>query len=81
MGIQERRYRDMQAGFGLKPDGESLDALKRHLDDLHWAIAAAQSLDDLGSPEANKDAWDQMLALQDRYQAVSDKIKALESQS
>lgn len=44
---------------------------------LHDGIAALQSLDDLGSEDANRDAYDDMLALQYRYDRVVRKIEGL----
>ena len=51
--------------------------LEHLLGSLHDGIAALQSLDDLGSDEANQAAWDDMLVLQKRYDLVEKQIKKL----
>lgn len=40
------------------------------------AIAAGQSLDDLGDPEANQTAWDNVLLLQERYDRLKRRMEA-----
>ena len=60
-----------------KPDPESLEELEA-LSKVVWAGALAmQSLDDLGSREANAQAWDDMNKLQERGITLDQKIQAL----
>lgn len=48
--------------------------IQAQLEQLHWAIAAMQSLDDLGSVEANKAAWNDMCKLSARYEELRKKL-------
>jgi hypothetical protein len=59
---------------------KSLIAKKEQLVELTDAIAAMQSLDDLGSPEANQKAWDDMLELQKRHEKLRKEIDELEAE-
>lgn len=42
-------------------------------DELRDAITALQSLDDLGSPEANQEAWDRMMDLERKLATIKEK--------
>ena len=76
--ITQRRLNDgqeaLEASIGPRTD---LAGLLEYRDTLHAGIAALQSLDDLGSDDANKKSWDDMLALQYRYDVVVDRIKRM----
>jgi hypothetical protein len=76
--VDKRRLNDgaraLGRGKGLPSKLSELQDLKT---ELHDGIAALQSLDDLGSEEANKRAWDDMLELQKRYDRVVKRIAEL----
>lgn len=59
------------------PTTDNKNELIAYRDELHAGIAALQSLDDLGSEQANQAAWDDMLELQKRYDQAVDRIKEL----
>lgn len=67
--VDARRLRD-GAAAAAAPDAKDKDGLKAQLDEMCDAITALQSLDDLGSEEANQAAWDQMISLQKRYERL-----------
>lgn len=70
--ITNRRLNDGQEALAAKvPKTKNLQELIDYRNQLHDGIAALQSLDDLGSEEANNAAWGDMLALQRRYDKVS----------
>lgn len=54
----------------LRMGREATASREATLEQLSDAILAMQSLDDLGSPEANQAAWKEMCALQERYEAL-----------
>ena len=72
--IDERRLRDGAAAFAL-PVPSSRESVLAQIESLGDAIRALQSLDDLGSPEANKRADDEMLLLQKRRDALRQQLK------
>lgn len=76
--VDQRRLGD---GARAKARGEELPDKLNDLislrDELHSAICALQSLDDLGSEQANQAAWDDMTLLQKRYDKVVARIKNL----
>lgn len=57
----------------------SLEAKLKQLDQLHEAICAMQSLDDLGSPEANHAAMAQADALILEYDKLKSEIKEIKN--
>lgn len=77
--VTKRRLRDGQSALetSSKPLPKTIQDLTDLRNKLHDGIAAPQSLDDLGSEEANQEAWDNMLALQRRYDIVVAKLKKL----
>jgi hypothetical protein len=71
--IDERRLRDGAAAKKLsEPVSEA--EIRQQLQQLHRAICAMQSLDDLGSDEANQRAWDDMMELEGKYKRLSEKL-------
>jgi hypothetical protein len=62
------------------PTTDNKNELRAYRDEIHAGIAALQSLDNLGSEQANQAAWDDMLELQKRYSQVVEKINELKSQ-
>ena len=70
MNVQDRRFRDLHRESVEWTEPPSMQDAQRQLEDLHDAIAAGQSLDDLGSPEANDAAWNRIVALLDRYKRL-----------
>jgi hypothetical protein len=62
--VTSRRLGDGQRAILLEMPKDDIRALVRYRDELHAGIAALQSLDDLGSEQANQAAWDDMLELQ-----------------
>ena len=76
--VTKRRLRDGAEAMNLEVRTDvGLDQLIDLRNQLHDGIAALQSLDDLGSEEANQRAWDDMLELQKRYAKVEKQIKKL----
>jgi hypothetical protein len=76
--IDQRRLRDGAAGLALPTDDLgtlSVTALKQRYSQLHDAGVAMQSLDDLGTVEANQRAWDDMTELFRRFDAVKAELK------
>jgi hypothetical protein len=80
--VTRRRLNDGQQALetSKNPLPESIQGLTELRNQLHDGIAALQSLDDLGSEQANQQAWDDMIALQVRYDEVTTKLKELENQ-
>lgn len=72
-----RRLNDGAEALAQPAEAKTLKELIIYKDQLHDGIAALQSLDDLGSESANKAAWDDMLALQLRYDIVIQQIKVI----
>lgn len=68
----------LELGDKLPTDLIELGVLRA---ELSAGICALQSLDDLGSAEANQAAWDDMTTLQKRYQRVMKRIKKLEKKA
>lgn len=77
--ITKRRLKDGDKSLSINTDNlpDTIEELKDIKNQLHDGIVALQSLDDLGSEDANKDAFDNMLALQYRYDLVEKKIKSI----
>jgi hypothetical protein len=67
--IDERRLRDGAEAMAL-PAPRTLDEARNYVSVLHDGMVALQSLDDLGSEDANRRAWDDMLELERRSEAV-----------
>jgi len=71
--VTKRRLADgEQAGALAEPATDA--EIEAQLNILHDGIAALQSLDDLGSNEANQRAWNDMLALQKKYARLRQKL-------
>ena len=62
-----------------EPEPETLDQLEAQLSAVMDGALALQSLDDLGSSEANEAAWSDMLRLQKRGDVLQEKIKAFKT--
>lgn len=77
--VTTRRLNDGATALALPVETlpSTLGGLETMRDQLHDGIAALQSLDDLGSEDANQAAWDDMLALQSRYGRVVARIAEL----
>lgn len=69
----KRRLEMGQKAMNLSHPQTLTDA-KIQLMDLADGIRALQSMDDLGSSEANNAAWNNMLQLQNRYNKLKYKI-------
>lgn len=69
--VDQRRLGDGAKALAL-PELDTTDKmqLSARLYELHDAIAAMQSLDDLGSSEANQQAWEDMQKLEAEYRKV-----------
>jgi hypothetical protein len=78
--LDQRRLRDgARALASSEPSGSDVAAWRAHVEALGDAVAAMQSLDDLGSTEANNQAWSDMLALQEKWEAAKAQLRVLES--
>ena len=77
--LDRRRLRDgaEASAAGDLPDDASLERLKARRDQLSDAIRAMQSLDDLGTHEANDAALEQMRALEEQEMRVVARIAEL----
>lgn len=75
-----RTRRRLAAGEEAKalPEPTTATEIRKQLDVLYDGMVALQSLDDLGSEEANQKAWDDMLALQKRYDALRARLTKME---
>ena len=72
----KRRLADGDRAKGLaKP--KTAKEIQQQLEFLSDGIRALPSLDDLGSPEANQRAWDDMLELQRRSDALKAALKEM----
>lgn len=71
--IDARRLRDGASAASL-PEPKTVEEIQAQLEVLGDGIAAMQSLDDLGSPEANQQAWDDMCALSKRYEELKARL-------
>mgnify|MGYP001605590597 FL=1 len=69
-----RRLRDGAEALVLS-EPQTLEEMERTLQALWDGAVALQSTDDMGSPEANEQVWNDMLELQRRAQALEKKIK------
>ncbi len=74
--LDRRRLADGARAMALTPP-KTAEEIRRQLDVLHDSICALQSLDDLGSAEANQRAWDDMITLQQRYAALKATLKEI----
>jgi hypothetical protein len=72
----KRRLADGAHAAGLAAP-KTAKEIQQQLSILEDGILAMQSLDDLGSAEDNQRAWDDMLALQQRYKALKKVLKAM----
>jgi hypothetical protein len=77
--VTTRRLNDGKVAMGLEAPETStqLNDLIEYRNQLHDGICALQSLDDLGSEEANERAWNDMLELQKRYDKIEARIEEL----
>lgn len=64
--VDKRRLEKGAAALAL-PEPTTEQELEDTIGVLHDAIAALQSLDDLGSDQANQQAWDDQLLLYRKY--------------
>ena len=69
------RLRRGAAALAL-PEPETLEEVRKRLPVLHQAICAMQSLDDLGSTMANRQADADGLELQRRYRLLEQRLKS-----
>jgi len=76
--VDQRRLRDGARGLALSTDLKSLsvEELQALYNELYDAACAMQSLDDLGSPEANDRAWKEMQELDRRRCLVGNELEA-----
>ncbi len=74
--LDRRRLRDgeLAAQTDTNYQAMSVGQLILALAQLHDGIAALQSTDDLGSPEANDAAWQNCLELQRRHKLVKEEM-------
>lgn len=70
--MNERKMREGREAQDLN-EPQTAEEARKVLDQLYSAVVAMQSLDDLGSPEANAEAWDNMCALNQRYERIKAK--------
>jgi hypothetical protein len=70
----KRRLRDGAIALALKVP-VSREELIVYRDKLGRAIAAMQSLDDLGTRELNEKAWNDMLRIEKLYNEANEKLK------
>jgi hypothetical protein len=57
------------------PEPETIGEIRAQLKILHMGICALQSMDDLGSNQANAAAWADMLTLQEKHARLKAKIQ------
>jgi hypothetical protein len=76
--VDRRRLRDGAEALSL-PEPQTLHEMKEQLQALMDGAVALQSMEDLGSPEANERAWNDMMELQRRHEALKRRIEKLET--
>lgn len=77
MSYHAKRTERAHAGLGVSAGGladKSIEELKDLEETLSDSILAYQSLDDLGSPELNQQAWDEMLGVTKKWKTVQAEI-------
>ena len=77
--VDRRRLRDGAEALALS-EPQTLEAMEKTLQALWQGAVALQSTDDMGSTEANKAVWNDMLELQRRAEALEKKIKQIKEQ-
>lgn len=76
--VDRRRLRDGAEALTRDQDApKTVEEMEAQLQALWDGAVALQSLDDLGSPEANEKAWNDMMELQRRAQALEEKLRVL----
>ena len=63
------------------PEPKTLKEMQEQVGTIFDGMLALQSTDDLGSPEANNQAWADMIELQKRYDTLKAKIESLEGKN
>ena len=76
--IDRRRLRDGAEALAL-PGPKTLEEMEIQLQALWDGAVALQSTDDLGSPEANRKTFNDMLELQRRAEALQKKIDEIKA--
>ena len=74
--VDQRLLNDGARAMALT-EPKTLKEMEEQLRIIYDGALALQSMDNLGSPEANQQAWDDMLELQRRAEALSKKIEEL----
>lgn len=74
--IDMRRLRNGERGKAIILS-DNIDKLEEQIDTLHDATVAMQSLDNLGSPEANQQAYEDMRALTSKCDLAEKKLNQL----
>ena len=72
----QRRLNDGARAMALK-EPKTLKEMEVQLRVIYDGALALQSMDDIGSPEANQKAWDDMIELQTRGVALKNKIEEM----
>jgi len=75
--VDQRRLNDGAAAMALGKANTEAE-IKSQIEQLHDAIAAMQSLDDLGSPEANDAAMKDHDALLNKLESLERKLKKVQ---
>lgn len=70
----DKRRLGKGARASMLPDPTTREESEQQIEQLDEAIIALQSMDDLGTPEANQSAWQQMLDLQKRQNDLRARI-------
>ena len=74
----QRRLNDGARAMALS-EPKNLKEMEEQLRVIYDGALALQSMDDLGSPEANQRAWDDMIELQRRGDALRKKIEQIKN--
>jgi hypothetical protein len=74
--IDQRRLEDGARAMALK-DPKTKDEVQDHLEILHTGIVALQSMQDLGSSEANRAAHEDMRILEEKQRRLKSKLATL----
>ena len=77
--VTKRRLKEGERGESVQfkdLKALSLEVLQKNYSTLCDSIVALQSLDDLGSPEENRRAWDQMIKLKGRGDIIQKEIES-----
>lgn len=79
--ITKRRLADGERARTLYDNPQTEEEVTEQLAIIHDGIVALQSLDDLGTEEENQAAWNDMLRLQARHEALVRRLDEIQNRN